>query len=701
MPVVGHTNPIALQKRLKQCVLGFIRTLFLAVILLAGVEVCSVENPQSRQVVHKVALLLANQTYHDPQLALDNPLNDSALMSQKLTELGFTTWHIEDFTKAEFYRQFNRLLIELQQFRDANADVVFTLFYAGHGIQLNRTNYLVPVDSTLMQQASISDKDIQRDFISLTEITERLQQLDNLVNIVILDACRNLPFAELDNQIGGWTDIVLTDFFVAFGSGPGEQVFDGTGQKNSVFVEAIARHIATPNLTLGQMFQRVRRDVMAATDNSQIPQESSRAIYDFGFNQLPSQSLSQSSQLSSEFNSVYGWAAMTLMLFAVGIILLFKTNKLGGVPAYWFPVFGKLTLFSALLPFYFGIQAYLAIDTTWYKSPESPTNLVDNRDTNNLEEQGAFIASQPKTAALPEVWHHMTQANEGERSLTRIKEVENKVVNPSIGLGSQGKISSLAEEIKATSSASLNTQTAANTDVFIAQDYVSRILDQMVRFESGHFKIGSNHFGPASKPVVDVFVAPFRMLNHEMTNALMRVCVEQGACELQLPIPAQDLRPVTNISFEQITEHYIPWLNSLSNIQFRLPTEVEWEYAAGYLASDPFNEALIQGTVTANCIDCRGKSFGLRSAPVKTYSANQAGMYDMLGNVSEWTQSCWRDNYQQQYYGAPWEGAGDCEKRVIRGGAWHHAKTEISIHWRRAMASQRKSSSIGFRLVTN
>ena len=184
--------------------------------------------------------------------------------------------------------------------------------------------------------------------------------------------------------------------------------------------------------------------------------------------------------------------------------------------------------------------------------------------------------------------------------------------------------------------------------------------------------------------------APFAVGVHEVTFAEWDACVRMGGCRYT---PAdrrwgRERRPVIHVSWED-AQAYVSWLSGLTGQRYRLPSEAEWEYVAraGTVTARYWGEDLSDLCRHANGAARRPgrlRSAGLSgyvrdgpcaddygtTAPVGSFAPNAFGLYDVLGNVSEWTQDCWNDSYA----GAPTDGSawesGDCDRRVLRGGSW-------------------------------
>jgi uncharacterized caspase-like protein len=229
----------------------------------------------------RVALVVGMSGYRHAPL-LENPANDAKDMSAALGELGFEVTLSADADKAGFeaaIRAFSKRIAE------AEAGLVF---FAGHGVQVAGQNYLVPIDARLE-----SVRDLEFDTVRLELILGLMESgRDGKVNIVMLDACRDNPLTRnLARSMGVRSDAFPRGLapvqsgagtFIAFSTAPGKVAYDGQG-RNSPFTAALLRSIRTPGRSLNALMITVRRDVMAATRNAQVPWDHSALTEDFQF----------------------------------------------------------------------------------------------------------------------------------------------------------------------------------------------------------------------------------------------------------------------------------------------------------------------------------------------------------------------------------------------------------------------------------
>jgi formylglycine-generating enzyme required for sulfatase activity len=209
---------------------------------------------------------------------------------------------------------------------------------------------------------------------------------------------------------------------------------------------------------------------------------------------------------------------------------------------------------------------------------------------------------------------------------------------------------------------------------------------EMVIAPAGEFKMGSpdneEGRGQSEGPRHDVRIRkPFAIAKFEVTFDDWDACVAGGGCRNYKPVGGDSergQRPVSNISWED-AQAYVQWLRRRTGKAYRLPTEAEWEYAARAGTETPYwwGSHVTPGQVNyAGERGDRGERGGgpaARPAKADAYEPNRWGLHQVAGNVWEWVEDCWHENYR----GAPsddgaWgeEGGGDCSQRALRGGSW-------------------------------
>jgi len=214
----------------------------------------------------RVALVIGNSAYRSVP-ALPNPANDAADIAAALKRLGFT---VTLLTNASF-EEMRRGLIALG--RDAADADMATVFFAGHGMEINGENWLIPVDAELQK-----DTDAANEAIGLGSVMLQVSNTKSL-GLVILDACRNNPFAakmrrslalRAADRNGLGRIEPVGNVLVAYAARDGTTALDGDGH-NSPFTTALLHNIETPGVEVSFVFRNVRDDVMEATANEQQP----------------------------------------------------------------------------------------------------------------------------------------------------------------------------------------------------------------------------------------------------------------------------------------------------------------------------------------------------------------------------------------------------------------------------------------------
>ncbi|MDX8433294.1 caspase domain-containing protein [Mesorhizobium abyssinicae] len=219
----------------------------------------------------RVALVIGNSTYqHAVQLA--NPSNDSADMTAKLQGLGFEVVSDKNLDLAGMRHTVRAFIEKLD-----GADMAL-FFYAGHGVQVNGTNFMVPVDAELSGYNDLDFEALPMDLV------QSAMERSAKVNLIFLDACRDNPFAQnLARSMGTRSGSVGRGLarlgsgvgsLIAFATQPGNVALDGAG-RNSPFTTALLAHLGTPGQDIVRDLIDVRRDVLAATEGKQVPWENS------------------------------------------------------------------------------------------------------------------------------------------------------------------------------------------------------------------------------------------------------------------------------------------------------------------------------------------------------------------------------------------------------------------------------------------
>ena len=223
----------------------------------------------------RIALIIGNSAYETIS-ALDNPKNDADLMREALEDVGFEVIVAKDASFSDMRRAIRKFGRKL---RSSGKDAVGLFYYAGHGVQSQGANYLIPIGAQIE-----SDADLSIEALSAGQILRQMEDAGNTLNLVILDACRNNPFkGKVRSATRGLSRInAASGTLVAFSAGPGQVALDGTA-RNSPYTAALAKHIRTPNLAVEEVFKRVRVEVEDGTSGKQTPWEESSLRGSFYF----------------------------------------------------------------------------------------------------------------------------------------------------------------------------------------------------------------------------------------------------------------------------------------------------------------------------------------------------------------------------------------------------------------------------------
>lgn len=223
----------------------------------------------------KTALIIGNGSYKTGPLK--NAVNDALDIAAALSGKGFKVILKQNASKVEMREGIREFGAEIGQ------GGVGLFYYSGHGIQVDGSNYLVPLDADIQMKA-----EVEEECINANAVLRVMEFSDNRINVIILDACRNNPFRSFSR--GDEKGITRMDppkgakqgAIIAFATAPGSVASDGEG-RNGLYTSKLLKYMNHPELTLEEVFKRVRIDVSSESAGKQVPWENNSLTGDFYF----------------------------------------------------------------------------------------------------------------------------------------------------------------------------------------------------------------------------------------------------------------------------------------------------------------------------------------------------------------------------------------------------------------------------------
>jgi uncharacterized protein len=259
--------------------------------------------PTGLRAETRVALVIGNARY--AQNPLKNPRHDAELMARTLATTGFDVLSVYDGAAADMRRAVTEFGRRLQK-----PDTVALFYYAGHGVQADGENYLVPLGADIKTM-----NEIAVNAISLSDVLKSMARSEARMNIVILDACRDNPFAATARAAasGGLAAVVApSGTIIGYATAPGQIARDGAGA-NSPYTAALAANIPIAGATLEDVFRATRRKVLDMTSGQQTPWEHSSLVGEFYFKpkaaepESSSRPPDQSSEAKARYDEIEAW----------------------------------------------------------------------------------------------------------------------------------------------------------------------------------------------------------------------------------------------------------------------------------------------------------------------------------------------------------------------------------------------------------
>ncbi|CAN5548954.1 hypothetical protein BH11PSE7_BH11PSE7_30100 [soil metagenome] len=221
----------------------------------------------------RIALVIGNAAYAGAPLA--NPVNDAKAIGEALRGLGFSVIEVRDGSKAQMTDAINIVRGSLR-----GKQAVGMLYYAGHGLQMDARNFMVPVDAKLAKPA-----DIATQTVDVSSVIDAFKAAGNRMNIVVLDACRDNPFGGITTGKGLAPLDAPGGTFLAYATAPGNVAGDGDANSgNGLYTQYLLQELKKPQASIENVFKRVRFSVRKASGGKQIPWEITSLEDDFQFN---------------------------------------------------------------------------------------------------------------------------------------------------------------------------------------------------------------------------------------------------------------------------------------------------------------------------------------------------------------------------------------------------------------------------------
>jgi formylglycine-generating enzyme required for sulfatase activity len=632
------------------------------------------------QAEKRIALLIANQGYSASVGTLKNPFNDIAVVGDALSKQGFEILTpIKDGKRSAMLGGVRDLVRRLNA---AGAGAIGFIYYSGHGAAEKDTNinYLIPVDASAPGTSAFWD-----DSVKLDDVLRLLDGARSAAKFIVFDACRNeLQLPTKDTSKGLVPVAEQQGMFIAYASAPGRTASD-MGDKSGPYAAALAVELAHPGLDHLNLFQNVKETVLASTGGVQQPWESNglgRRVYLTG----PPAAAAPTSPSSTATTQQSGWSTAEREWQQYGKetkdIRLLEAFKLKHKSD---PVYVRLAEARSEELKRQEIAASVAAPTL----PDAPLNSEPNRPPVKWEKvtegTSPTPASKPRAEPkTPEVtwervvnWERMPATKCDGIEIT-VGQNERRCFKPGAG----------------------------RTEYF--KDCPT--CPEMVAVPKGSFTMGS----PPNEPqrveneaqVRITIAAPFAVGKYSVTFDEWDTCVANGGCNGYKPDDqgwGRSKHPVINVNWDD-AKAYVSWLSRKTGKSYRLLSEAEREYVTRAGTTTPFWWGSSITSKQANRPESfsykeDSKGYGQRTLPVDNFEANPWGLYQVHGNVYEWTEDCWNESNA----GNPGDGSarasGDCSVRVIRGGSWSYMPALIRSAARGWRDTGDRIFSVGFRVA--
>jgi len=650
----------------------------LAVLLLASAPVLA---------ERRVALVIGNDAYtHLPDLA--NARRDAEAVGARLEALGFEVILRTDADRRGVYRAREAFEGALRP-----GDVAL-VFYAGHGVQAQGRNWLIPVDARLEGEWALGS-----DAIETAALQGSMARSGAAVQILILDACRNNPLPAKFRDVAASRGLEIEaapagtgGSAVLYAAAPGEVASDGTHGGHGIFTAALLEALQRPARPLEAVFREVNGRVRKLTGDRQKPWLSVSLPRDFYFEQPESMPVAQPRQTPpAAGEDALVWGTIQLSERQDDFVLFLERY-----PDSPFAPLAKRRL-AALAPATPPAPQPPALEVTALERTLVVTaSLLNVREMPGGKKTGTLAGGTEVVVT-------------GETTADAARWYRIALAGGAAGWVAAGYLGDKPEAGPATPAVGMYPERPRYEPGDTFRD--CQECPEMVVIPPGEFWMGSpesevgreQREGPRHHVRIGSALAVGK---YEVTFAEWDACVAAGGCSHR-PKPGvwwRDRSPVIGVTWED-AQGYVAWLSRRTGAKYRLLSESEWEYAARAGTTTPFHtgegitpdQANFDGGSTYNG-SSKGEYRG-SIVPVGSFGANRFGLHDMHGNVWEWVEDCWNGGYT----GAPADGSawmsGECGRRVLRGGSWFDVPGFLRSANRSRLVTGDRVGPIGFRVA--
>jgi formylglycine-generating enzyme required for sulfatase activity len=679
----------------------------------------------------KLALVVGNKSY--TLRPLTNPLNDADDMKAALEAVGFHVDILKDANKAQLETEIDSFTQSLQE-----GDIVF-FYYSGHGIAIQNQNYLIPVDFTGANEASVRYNTTSADYVQQA-IEDRRPQL----TILVLDACRDNPFIRSKGVAGGGLAPMreAKGTLIAFAAGPGEAAIDTADQRNSLYTKYLLGALQQPGLSVRDLFDQVAEQVHEASGEKILPSVNRQLVGDFVFRPVDRQA-EESKRRFADIRDTRDPALLETFIrdypdqpdtpLAEARLKQLTQDRLAQQQQaeqarlrkedddFWNSVKGSTQ--PAMIDLYVnkfpsGLHAA--------EAARLRGQLVTRQ--NELARQTNAQAFQSKDDTA---WEFARATNSKAGADQYLKDFPTgahaadaaKLRDQIAARERQAELQQTAQVFRAQEDAAWDVARNANSKPVLeaylqkfgtglhaaeARDLIAKLPDRSVAppvlpgnphppyrnprdkseyvwVPGGTFQAGcrknDTECGPDEPRPHQVALpdAGFWLGRTEVTVQAYKLFVE--AEKRKMPSPSDDNHkweftdhPMIKVSWEQ-AKSYCEWVGG------RLPAGDEWERAArgGTDTRYPWGDEIRPNQ--AKYIKSPSKT-GAVTAPVKSFEPNGYGLFDVAGNVWEWTSDLGAKGVHQ-----------------TRGGSWYSAAKDLHVTSVRSFKSDEGVNEVGFRCL--